>query len=159
MRIKKIQNIAPVPSELIGTDGTPSDTNTYHANAINELIQGETVIHNEKILGGQTITKDFTPYKRLLITYSMYDNSSETSNNAGTSGIAILDLTTNVNQMYSVCGNIPYNIFSSSTSPEEMGYGFKVNKAKTEFSCKFHYKGNFQDNNENYHVSKIVGIK
>lgn len=150
-----------VETPLIGIDGTPSNTNTYHANAINNLIKSnykETIIYNEKILGGQTISKDFAPYKRLLITYSMYDHPNETSNNAGTSGIVILDLTTNTNQMYSVCGNIPYNIFSPTNAAEEMGYGFKVNKAKTEFACKFHYKGAFQDNNQYYYVSKIVGI-
>lgn len=38
--IIKVKNLATLPSnaELIGLDGIPSDTSTYHANAINELI-------------------------------------------------------------------------------------------------------------------------
>lgn len=128
-------------------------------NIIEENIENEVILFEGNLLGGQTKSIDFSQYKRLFITYSMYDHPNETTNNAGTSGIAVLDLTSNINQMYSVCGQLPYNMFSSTSASDEMGYAFRVNKTKTEFYCRFHYKGNFQDNNQYYYVSKIVGIK
>lgn len=159
--IIKVKNISTLPqtAELIGTDGTPSDTNTYHANAINELLNNEVTLFEGVLKGGNRLPKDFTPYKRLLITFSMYDRPDETENNGGTSGIALLDLSTNVNQGYVVCGQISYNMFSDTNVSDTMGYGFMVNKNKNEFSCRFHFQGNFVDNNNYYYVSKIVGIE
>ena len=40
MRIKKVKNITPVPGKLIDTNGTPSDTNTYNANALKKMFGG-----------------------------------------------------------------------------------------------------------------------
>lgn len=65
MRIKKVKNITPVPGKLIDTNGTPSDTNTYNANAINKLVtkdlipNGPAVRTNEKRDGKWVYVKQF----------------------------------------------------------------------------------------------------
>lgn len=160
--IMKVKNISTLPqtAELIGTDGTPSDTNTYHANAINELINNEVKLFEGKLLGGNSLDKDFSPYKRLFITYCLYDGAN--GNTSGCSNVIILDLTSHGGNVTDyIAGNlIPY--LSTDLTKVEGSSMFAmcvVNSAKTSFKAILGFGAEIYNNNDGYYVSKIVGIK
>lgn len=130
-------------------------------------LNNEVTIFKGKLLGGETLQKDFTPYKRLLVTYQCYYYTD--NNTAGSSNVITLDLDTNKSSSLATSeeesGYIatvmhPYNMWSSSGNiGSVMACACKVNTNKTSFTPYFMFNQATADANENYHVSKIIGVK
>ena len=76
MQIIKQKHITPVPSKLIDTNGTPSDTNTYNANAINELVK-DVYSEEEQVIG--TWIDDKLIYRKVINAGSItWNNNTKT---------------------------------------------------------------------------------
>lgn len=130
-------------------------------------LNNEVTLFKGKLLGGETLEKDFSPYKRLLITYQCYYYTDK--NTAGSSNVITLDLDTNKSSSnatseeesgYIATVMHPYNMWSSSgTVGSVMAFAGKVDTKKTSFTPYFMFNQSPTDANENYYVSKIIGVK
>lgn len=122
------------------------------------LYGAEVTIFEGQLLGDTELNTNFKPYRKLLITYCVYDYTS--TNTSGASNIMIMDLETTSNKYddYVVTNQHPYNMYSSDgTVTKSMGIACKVSADKTTFTAKFMYNQTIATNS-NYYVSKIVGI-
>ena len=130
-------------------------------------LNNETVIFEDKLYSNQVLTADFTPYKRLLITYNCYYYTG--TNTGGTSNIIMLDLTNSVRggsavvleedtEYIATCMH-PYNMYSTENANLFMGIACKVSVDKTSFVARFMYNNEILDETDTYYyVSKIVGV-
>jgi len=122
-------------------------------------IPQEVVVFEGKIYPGQTKNLDFTPYKRIIISFAMYD-AGISYNTGGSSNICMLELTdkptynyhkTQVKLPYIVEGVINSNSFIAE---------FYVSPNKDVFSFTAWYGGSILNSSATqYYVSKIVGVK
>ncbi|MBP3463783.1 MAG: hypothetical protein J6K45_04810 [Clostridia bacterium] len=121
----------------------------------------EEIIFEGELYSKQSLNKDLSQYRYLLITYAVYDYLN--NNTCGASNILIMDLTKKGTKVtdYQISTALPYGIFSDTGANigANMSVGFIVNAAKSTFKPLFAYNGTVQESTvTQYYVSKIVGI-
>lgn len=123
-------------------------------------LSGEFILYEGKLLGGEILSKDFSLYKLLKITYCCYDGSNY--NGGGASNVLFLDLTkagSNVTDY--IAGNV-VSYFAGDDGNTPYGTTFciqvVVNSSKNNLKAKFAYNSTLQAS-EYYYISKIVGYK
>ena len=120
----------------------------------------ERVVFEGKLHSQQSLSLDLTPYKRLIISFAMYDAGTST-NTGGSSNIAMLELSdspsynwhkTNVMLPYIVSGTVQ-NVSTQCFVAE-----FGVNPEKTSFAFHAWFQGLLASTATQYYVSKIIGV-
>lgn len=158
MKIKKTEPSVGILGKIVNLFSN-SKQDTYSCDYINKIIDNEVILFEGKFLGDSLLEKDFSPYKRLLITYSVYDGSS--TNTGGASNILMLDLNTTSDRYedYVATNMHPYNMYQSEGNiTGTLGIACKVNADKTNFGVKFMLNQKTTIG-ETYYVSKIIGVK
>lgn len=119
-----------------------------------------------KLTGGNYIViPNLNKYKKLEITWGAYDTNNY--NTGGVSNVLILDLekySTIDNKKIAIAGNaIAYFNKAINDSTSTLSGTFYIraeaNLTENKFGCAFCVNTSFQNNNEYYYVSKIVGYK
>lgn len=121
----------------------------------------ETVLFEGKLYSTQSLSIDLTSYKRLIISFTMYDAANAT-NTGGSSNVAMLELQDSPKYEYHKANAIvPYivNDTVQSLTTKFMAVDFTVNPSKTTFTFRAWYEVLQSSSSTGYYVSKIVGVK
>ena len=132
----------------------------YTTRIVNEAYEEHTLFEG-KLNSTKSIDVDLSEYKRLIISYAMYD-SNESNNHGGANHICMLDLTNVPNGgWYTTAQVLPYIVNGNVQSLTTSAFiaRFYVDSAKKTFGFDAWYSGLIPSTDTKYYVSKIVGVK
>ena len=157
-----MSKISKVESDVERLDGIneskTTDINTLKArlDVVESLDGTEEVLFEGKLLGSITKELDTSPYKRLLITFCMYDSGD--ANTGGCSNITMLDLT-NPGSSTNYTGGMSVPYIVNGARQGDMWIRCIVNTDKTTIAGYLGYNSTSYNNVDNCYISKIVGIR
>ena len=121
----------------------------------------EELIFDGKLYPQQSLTYDFSKYKRLIISYAMYD-AGVYNNTGGSSNIAMIELSDSPSMGWHRSHVLlPYIVNGSvqSVATDAMIAEFSVIPEKTRFDFYAWYKGMLATSATQYYVRKIIGVR
>ena len=125
-----------IPENKILDTYSESSTDTYSCNYVNNHSVQEEVVYNQKIYSATQTNIDLTKYKRLIISFAMYDKQDAVLpyNTGGSSNVAIMELTDNPHMgSHKTHVQLPY-IVDGEIYAQYFVVEFSVNSEKTAFS-------------------------